>query len=90
MFHAEHSIQMTDGLLECSDAFSYNGEPVDMTSVLERLVSSTHSTPAKSFYRRRTLLNLVARPKPLELSLLDSLRANGNAQCLTIPWKVRF
>ena len=36
MFHAEHSIQMTDGLLECSDAFSYNGEPVDITSVLEK------------------------------------------------------
>lgn len=35
MFHAEHSIQMTDGLLECSDEISFNGEPVDMTSVLE-------------------------------------------------------
>ncbi|MBP5247725.1 MAG: hypothetical protein J6Z31_07695 [Fibrobacter sp.] len=35
MFHAEHSIQNSNGFLECSDEFSYNGEAADVANVLE-------------------------------------------------------
>ena len=34
MFHAEHSVQTTNGLLECSDEFNYNGETPDMANVM--------------------------------------------------------